>query len=60
MVSDWSCAQCTLDNPTTAAECGACGADRPRAPGWVCQVRPTRCDAGFRVLKVYQFVLKKD
>ena len=44
MVSDWSCAQCTLDNPTTAAECGACGADRPRAPGWVCQVRPTRCD----------------
>ena len=44
MVSDWSCAQCTLDNPTTAAECGACGADRPRAPGWVCQVRPTHCD----------------
>ena len=35
-VSDWSCPQCTLDNPASLVECGACGA--VRATDWVCPV----------------------
>ena len=36
LVSDWSCSKCTLDNPASVQECGACGAERPS--GWVCGV----------------------
>ena len=36
MLSDWSCGQCTLDNPASVSECGACGGRRPET--WSCSV----------------------
>ena len=35
--SDWSCSKCTLDNPASVQECGACGEPRAGAD-WVCGV----------------------
>ena len=38
MVSDWACTKCTLDNPSSVVECGACGERRPVSRDWVCPV----------------------